>query len=177
MFLTDVRLAAIASAFIPLLIGYSLFFYFRARKHFEKCDEQEGVLSTYAQENLTGARVVRAFGKERYERDKFEKQNTYYTGLWVRLEKFMAMFWTSSDFIAATQLLFIVVIGTVFCVNGELTAGSLVAFISYNTLMIGPVSELGRIISNLSKAGVSLGRIGEIMNAEEEVYGNDEGAI
>ena len=177
MFLTDVRMAAIATAFIPLLIGYSLFFYFKAGKHFKKCDEEEGVLSTYAQENLTGVRVVRAFGKERYERDKFEKQNTYYTGLWVRLEKFMAMYWASSDLIAALQLLCIVIVGTVFCVNGQMTSGNLVAFISYNTMMIGPVRQLGRIISNLSKAGVSLGRIGEIMNADEEVYGADEGAI
>lgn len=177
MFTTDVRMAAIAASFIPLLIGYSLFFYFKAGKHFKKCDEEEGVLSTCAQENLTGVRVVRAFGRERYERDKFDKQNTYYTGLWVRLEKFMAMYWASSDLIAAVQLLFIVVLGTVFCVRGEMTAGNLVAFISYNTMMIGPVRQLGRIISNLSKAGVSLGRICEVMNADEEVYGADEGEL
>lgn len=177
MFTTDVRMAAIAAAFIPLLIGYSLFFYFKAGKRFKKCDEEEGVLSTYAQENLTGVRVVRAFGRERYERDKFEKQNAYYTGLWVRLEKFMAMFWASSDIIAALQLLCIVVVGTVFCVQGQMTAGALVAFISYNTMMIGPVRQLGRIISNLSKAGVSLGRIGEIMNADEEIYGSNEGVL
>ena len=77
MFITNAKLAAIALAFIPVLIGYSLFFYFKAGKHFKKCDEEEGVLSTYAQENLTGVRVVRAFGRERYERDKFEKQNSY----------------------------------------------------------------------------------------------------
>lgn len=177
MFLTNVKLALIAAAFIPLLLGYSLFFYFKAGKHFKKCDEEEGVLSTYAQENLTGVRVVRAFGKERYERDKFEKQNTYYTGLWVRLEKFMALYWASSDFIAALQLLFIIVLGTVFCVQGDIYKGDLVAFISYNTMMIGPVRQLGRIISNLSKAGVSLGRIGEIMNAEEEDYGENEGVL
>ena len=177
MFLTDVKLALIAAAFIPLLLGYSLFFYFKAGKHFKKCDEEEGVLSTYAQENLTGVRVVRAFGKERYERDKFEKQNTYYTGLWVRLEKFMALYWASSDLIAALQLLFIIVLGTVFCVQGNINKGDLVAFISYNTMMIGPVRQLGRIISNLSKAGVSLGRIGEIMNAEEEDYGENEGTL
>lgn len=171
MFVTDVKLAAIASAFIPLLIGSSLLFHVKARKHFKKCDEQEGVLSTYAQENLTGARVVRAFGKERYERDKFEKQNNYYTGLWVSLEKYMAAFWTGSDLLAALQSLAIIAVGTVFCVNGTLTAGNLVAFISYNTMMIGPVRQLGRIISNMSKAGVALGRIGEIMNADEEEYG------
>lgn len=177
MFITDARLAAVALAFVPLLTGYSLFFYFRAGKRFKKCDEEEGVLSTLAQENLTGVRVVRAFGRERYERDKFEKQNTYYTGLWVRLEKFMALYWASSDLIAALQLMLIVVLGSVFCVRGHLTLGSLVEFIAYNTMMIGPVRQLGRIISNLSKAGVALGRIGEIMNAEEEDYGADDGGL
>ena len=177
MFITDARLAAVALAFVPLLMGYSLFFYFKAGKRFKKCDEEEGVLSTLAQENLTGVRVVRAFGRERYERDKFEKQNTYYTGLWVRLEKFMALYWASSDLIAALQLMLIVVLGSVFCVRGHLTLGSLVEFIAYNTMMIGPVRQLGRIISNLSKAGVALGRIGEIMNAEEEDYGADEGGL
>ncbi len=177
MFITDARLAAVALAFVPLLTGYSLFFYFKAGKRFKKCDEEEGVLSTLAQENLTGVRVVRAFSRERYERDKFEKQNTYYTGLWVRLEKFMALYWASSDLIAALQLMLIVVLGSVFCVRGHLTLGSLVEFIAYNTMMIGPVRQLGRIISNLSKAGVALGRIGEIMNAEEEDYGADEGGL
>ncbi len=177
MFITDARLAAVALAFVPLLTGYSLLFYFKAGKRFKKCDEEEGVLSTLAQENLTGVRVVRAFGRERYERDKFEKQNTYYTGLWVRLEKFMALYWASSDLIAALQLMLIVVLGSVFCVRGHLTLGSLVEFIAYNTMMIGPVRQLGRIISNLSKAGVALGRIGEIMNAEEEDYGADEGGL
>lgn len=177
MFTTDLKLAAIASSFIPLLVGYSLWFFFKARKRFQKCDEEEGVLSTYAQENLTGVRVVRAFGRERYERDKFEKQNTYYTNLWVKLERFMAMYWTTSDLLSALQLLFIVVLGTVFCVRGSMTTGDLVAFVSYNTMMIGPVRQLGRIISNLSKAGVSLGRIAEIVNAQEEAYGEYEGAL
>lgn len=173
MFTINIRLAAIASAFIPALVGYSLFFHIKARKSFKRCDENEGKLSTYAQENLTGVRVVRAFGRELYERDKFDRQNEYYTGLWVRLEKFMAAFWASSDFIAALQLLFIVTLGTLFCVRGDMTAGDLVAFVSYNAMMLGPVRQLGRIISGLSKAGVSLGRIAEIMNAEEENYGGE----
>lgn len=177
MFMTDVELAAIAAAFIPLLIGYSLWFFLSSRKKFKTCDENEGILSTYAQENLTGVRVVRAFGREKYERDKFEKQNNYYTGLWVKLERIMAMYWTTSDLLAALQLLFIVVLGTVFCVRGNLSTGDLVAFISYNAMMIGPVRQLGRIISNLSKAGVALGRIAEIVNAGEETYGADEGTL
>lgn len=164
-------------AFLPALWGYSIGFFLRAHKSFKHCDEQEGVLSTYAQENLTGVRVVRAFGRERYERDKFEKQNTYYTGLWVRVMRHMALYWSLSDFIAAAQLLCIIVVGTLFCIDGNMTAGDLIAFISYNTMMIGPVRMLGRIVSNLSKANVSLGRIAEIMNADEEVYGENEGRL
>lgn len=174
MFIMNVKLAAIAAAFIPVIVGYSVLFYIRAGKSFKKCDEEEGVLSTYAQENFTGVRVVRAFGKERYERDKFEKQNVYYTGLWVRIEKFLAMYWVSSDFLLTLQLMAIIIVGSLFCINGEITAGDLVGFIFYNALLMGPVRMLGRIISNLSKAGVSLGRIAEIMNADEEEYGSAE---
>ena len=171
MFSKNVKLALIASAFIPLIIGYSLIFHLRMKKHFKKCDEEEGVLSTIAQENFTGVRVVRAFGREKYERDRFEKQNTYYTGLWTRTLRFLAVFWSTSDLLATLQGLSIVAVGTVFCVQGSLTTGELIAFIFYNTMLIGPVRQLGRIISNMSKAGVSLGRIGEILNGKEEEYG------
>lgn len=174
MFLKNVNLALIAAAFIPVIIGYSLFFQLRAAKNFKKCDEEEGVLSTIAQENFTGVRVVRAFGRERYERDRFEKQNTYYTGLWTRTLRFLAIYWTSSDCMVTLQGLSIVVVGTVFCVKGSLSTGDLLAFIMYNTMLMGPVRQLGRIISNMSKAGVALGRIGEILNGEEEVYGKIE---
>ena len=171
MFSKNTELALIASAFIILIVGYSVIFHLRMKKHFKKCDEEEGVLSTIAQENFTGVRVVRAFGRERYERDRFEKQNTYYTGLWTRTLRHLAVFWTTSDLLATMQGLSIVVVGTVFCVRGSLTTGELLAFIFYNTMLIGPVRQLGRIISNMSKAGVSLGRIGEILNGEEEQYG------
>lgn len=171
MFLKNAKLAAIASAFIPLILLYSFVFHTRVRKHFKKCDEEEGVLSTIAQENFTGVRVVRAFGRERYERDRFEKQNTYYTGLWTKTLRILATFWTTSDCLASVQGLCIIVAGTVFCVNGSLTTGELIAFVFYNTMLIWPVRQLGRIISNMSKAGVSLGRISEILNGVEEEYG------
>lgn len=171
MFMMDPVLAAIAAAFLPIVVGYSVFFDRKAGKSFKKCDEEEGVLSAYAQENLTGVRIVRAFGREKYERDKFERQNSYYTGLWVRLERFLALYWNSSAFLTALQLMTIVVAGTVFCVRGTLSAGDFIAFISYNTMLIAPVRGLGRIISNLAKARVSLGRLNAIMSAEEEDYG------
>ncbi len=171
MFILNAKLAAIAATFIPVIFIYSLIFQLKAKKHFKKCDEEEGVLSARAQENLSAVRVIRAFGRENYEKDKFNRQNEYYTGLWVRLLRYLSMYWSSSDFLAALQLLFIVAFGTVFAIKGSVSPGELIVFISYNTMLIGPVRELGRIVSNMSKAGVSLERIGEILNSTPEDYG------
>lgn len=174
MFIMNVWLALISLAFVPVILGVSVTVHNKARKHFKKCDEEEGVLSTIAQENFTGVRVVRAFGKEKLERDKFEKQNVYYTGLWINVGKFMTAMWAFNGFAFLVEGLLLLVTGTLFCVNGQLTAGELVAFISYNTMLVAPLRQLGRIISNLSKAGVSINRISEILNAEEEDYGEEQ---
>ncbi|MBQ9511228.1 MAG: ABC transporter ATP-binding protein [Clostridia bacterium] len=168
MFSMNVKMALIACAFMPVVIIFSVIFNMKVEKQFTVCDENEGILSAMAQENLTGVRVVRAFGRERYEREKFNKQNEKYTGLWIRLHRMFALYWSATDLVVAIQVMFIVIIGAIMCVNGEMTAGKYIAFISYNAMLVWPIRQLGRMISEMSKAGVSLGRIDEIMSAEEE---------
>ena len=168
MFSMNVKLTLIASIFVPFVVTYSLVFHRKISTEFEKCDENEGVLSTIAQENLTGVRVVRAFGREEFERERFEKQNVYYTGLWVRLMKLLSYFWGVSDFVGGVQILLMLSLGSVFAVRGELTAGEFIAFLSYNGMLIWPVRQLGRVISEMSKAGVSIDRIRYIMNSPLE---------
>ena len=169
MFSMNVRLALVAVTFMPFIIGYSALFHRKIGKRFEVCDENEGILSAIAQENLTGVRVVRAFGRESYEREKFTKQNEYYTGLWVGLHKTFSIFWSTSDLLSGVWVMCIVIIGAVMCVKGDgMTAGKYIAFISYNAMLMWPIRQLGRMISEMSKTGVSLGRIYQIMSAEEE---------
>lgn len=168
MFSMNVKLAIIAVVFIPIIIAYSLYFHSHIRDAFTKCDENEGVLSTIAQENLTGVRVVRAFGREKFEKDRFEKQNNIYTDAWMHLCKFLALFWGAGDLFSGLQLMVIVIMGAVFCVRGEMTAGEFIAFISYNSMLTWPVRSLGRMISEMSKAGVSVDRLCYIMNSEAE---------
>lgn len=169
MFSMNVKLALVAVAFMPFIIGYSALFHGKIGKRFEVCDENEGILSAIAQENLTGVRVVRAFGRESYEREKFTKQNEYYTGLWVNLHRTFSIFWSTSDLISGIWVMCIVVVGAVMCVRGDgMTAGKYIAFISYNAMLMWPIRQLGRMISEMSKTGVSLGRIYQIMSAEEE---------
>lgn len=165
------RLALLTLLTIPIVVSYSYVFYKRSSRLFTECDESEGVLSSIAQENLTGNRVVKAFGRERYEKDKFEAQNADYTSKWIHLCKLMAVYWGVTDFIAGAQIMLVLIIGTIACLNGSLTPGNLISFISYNTMLIWPVRQLGRMISDMSKAGVAIDRIRYIMNSEEESNG------
>ena len=161
-------LTLVALAPLPLVIGYSLWFYGRVQAGFLECDENEGKLSAMAQENLTGVRVVRAFGRERAEISRFRQQNDHYTSLWERMARVLARFWVSSDVLSGIQIMLVVIFGAVFCVGGSLSEGEYIAFISYNSMLVWPVRQLGRMISELSKAGVSLDRIDYIMNSPLE---------
>ena len=161
-------LTLIAFLPMPLIIAYSMRFHKKIGAGFLDCDENEGKLSAMAQENLTGVRVVRAFGRERYEKDRFEAHNEYYTGLWVKLSKVMSTYWSSADVFSGLQVMLVVVFGAVFCLNGRMIPGEYVAFLSYNQLLVWPIRMLGRMISEMSKAGVSIERIAYIMNSEEE---------
>ena len=162
------KLTLIAILPVPVIVLYSFHFHRRIGEAFLKCDENEGVLSAMAQENLTGVRVVRAFGAERSERDRFFRQNEYYTGLWMELAKPLAQFWSTGDVLSGTQILLIVIFGSLFCIRGEMLPGAYIAFLSYGAIMTWPVRMLGRMISEMSKAGVSIDRIAYIMMAEEE---------
>lgn len=176
MILMNWKLALVPMLMFPIIVIYSVGFHNSIRVHFTNCDEAEGVLSTIAQENLTGVRVVRAFGREEFERERFERQNQEYTGLWVRLTHMMADFWAIGDASSAVQTMLVVIIGALLCVRGEMSEGDFVSFCIYNGMIIGPVRRLGRIISEMSKMGVSVSRIAEVLNApvEEDKPGAQE---
>ncbi len=162
------KLTIIAMIPVPYIILRSVHFHGKIGEAFLACDENEGKLSSIAQENLTGVRVVRSFGRERLERDRFEAQNEYYTGLWMKLAQPLARFWSLGDVFSGLQIMLIVVFGSVLCIRGEMLPGEYIAFLSYGAIMTWPVRMLGRMIAEMSKAGISLDRIAYIMEAEEE---------
>ena len=164
----NLRLSLVAIIMLPIVVTYSVHFHNKIRRGFTDCDENEGVLSTIAQENLTGVRVVKAFGREAWERDRFEKQNIFYTDLWVKLLRTLADFWAVGDFTSCLQVMLVVIFGSVLCVRGEMTSGEFISFALYNHMLIGPMRRMGRLISEMSKMGVSVNRIGQVLEAEPE---------
>lgn len=168
MFSMNVKLTMVALVFIPIIFLYSWGFHAKIRERFTKCDENEGTLSIIAQENLTGIRVVRAFGRENFEKERFERQNNIYTNEWMKLCLVLSLFWGTGDLVSGLQIMLVVVMGAYFCVQGQMTAGEFIAFVSYNTMLVWPVRSLGKTISEMSKAGVSAERIRYILNSQAE---------
>lgn len=161
-------LTLIALIPMPFIVLYSMHFHTKIGEGFKACDEAEGRLSAMAQENLTGVRVVRAFGREKYERDRFENHNNEYTNLWIRMGGVMSRFWSTSDVLSGVQIMLVVVFGVVFCLNDQMQPGEYMAFLAYNGQLVWPIRMLGRMISEMSKAGVAVDRIGYIMDSEVE---------
>ena len=166
----NVKLSLIVLLFVPLVVAYSGIFYRLIARRFTDADEAEGALSTVVQENATGVRVVRAFGREKFEMERFREKNDIFANLWIRLGTLSGLYWGVGDLITGLQVVTIIVLGAVEAVQGTITVGEFIAFASYNTTLVWPIRGLGRILSDMSKAGVSFERVDYIIRASEEAY-------
>jgi len=168
MFSINVRMTLISLAFLPLLT-VSSFVYFRyVRKYFTESDEAEGALSTMLQENLTGMRVVRAFGQQKSEIDKFTSLNGSYRDKTYRLIKLLGIYWGLSDSVGYLQIALSLCMGVLAVYRGTFTLGNVALFTTYVAMLTWPVRQLGRILADMGKAAVSLGRLDEILSAPLE---------
>lgn len=183
MLTLNVKLTLYATVLIPVLFIFSYVFFTKVQKTFKKSDEAEGKLTTVLQENLSGVRVVRAFGREKYEIDKFEEVNQTYKKTTYRLIEILAMFWSSSDLLTLFQSGIVLVVGSQMVISGELTIGTLIAFITYESMLLWPVKQSGRLLSELGKTTVAITRVEEILNEvietdhPEEIEPSIEGEI
>lgn len=169
MFSMNVIMALLVFAFIPLIFLYTTFFYGKISRQFQKADEAEGELMVQVQENLTGVRVVRAFGREHYEMERFDQKNQQFARKWIDLGYTLGVYWGVGDIVSACQLLSVVTAGAYFAAKGTISIGELLIFITYSQTIAWPVRQLGRTLSEMSKTGVSLKRMKEILDAPAEM--------
>jgi ATP-binding cassette subfamily B protein len=168
MLALHVPITLVSFALIGPLVVYG-YVYFRQVSHvFKQVDEAEGLLTGVVQENLTGIRVVRAFARHDHERAKFAGPNALYRDRALRMLRLMSWDWSVSDFVALGKLGLTLLVGVCWVATGELTVGVLFAFLAYLGIMLWPVRMMGRILTDLGKATVALGRIHEILGVERE---------
>ena len=169
----NVRLAFISIIVLPIIVVVSFFFFRKISKIYEAYQEQEAVLSTTLQENLTGVRVVKAFARQEYEIEKFQIINWEKFLRGKSLMTMHSLFWPVSDTICSLQILAGYFIGATMAINGEISVGTYIAYAGLIIWIIFPMRNLGRIIVQLSTGMVSFGRVLEILKQNREAM--DEG--
>jgi ATP-binding cassette subfamily B protein len=162
------KLALVSVAIVPIIVIVSMWFFKRVTKAYESYQEQEAKLSTTLQENLTGVRVVKAFARQGYEMDKFEKDNWEKFLRGRKLMRMHALFWPLSDLLCGFQMLSGFIFAGILAINGEITIGTYPAYVGLVVWLIWPMRNLGRIIVNTSTGLVSYDRLMEIVKQERE---------
>jgi len=164
----NAKLAWFSIMAIPFVLLVSLWFFKKVTERYEKYQEQEAVLSTTLQENLTGVRVVKAFARQEYEKAKFEKDN-WEKFLRGRLLLIMhSLFWPLSDIVLGFQMLAGFVFASTMAINGEITPGTYLAYVGLVVWLIWPIRNLGRLIVQTSTGLVSYTRLMEIAKQVRE---------
>ena len=168
MFSVNVKITLISMIMIPGLFLFAWLFFRWVIKNFRLSDEAEGKMSAVLQENLTGVRVVRAFGQQEYEVEKFEKVSSDFRNKTFKLCNLLAVYWATSDALSMLQSMLTLLSCVYFAIQGEITVGALIIFTSYIWKLLWPIRQLGRILSDAGKSKVALDRIQEILGVPEE---------
>ncbi len=168
------QLALLSIVVVPLVVLTSILFFRQVSKAYEAFQEQDAVLSTTLQENLTGVRVVKAFARQDYEQDKFEADNweKYLRGR--RLLTMHSLFWPASDILCGFQMLGGFFAGALMAIGGTITVGDYLAYAGLVIWLIWPMRNLGRLIVQMSTGMVSFGRVAKVIAEEREPL--EEGA-
>ena len=169
----NVKMTLASMILVPLLFVFAFIFFQKVRVVFKSADEKEGELSTVLQENLSGVRVVRAFARQKYEIGKFDEKNEGYRNESYKLIRLLAAYWAVSDFISMFQISMVVILGTYYAALGKISLGTLLAFTSYIGMLLWPLRQVGRVLTDMGKAMVSIERISEIL--DEKIEDLDEG--
>ena len=166
----NVRMTLYSMILVPPLFVFAMLFFNWVRKYFTISDEAEGKMSAILQENLTGVRVVRAFGRQKFEEDKFYAANDDLHDKSLTLTKLLSVYWSGSDAMSMIQTGITLVAGivTVATYPGELSVGEMTVFVSYISMLLWPIRQLGRILSDMGKCMVSFDRIDQILREKPE---------
>ena len=164
------ELTIYAVMLLPILFIYALLYFKKVSNIFLDSDIKEGELTTCVQESLSGIRVIKAFGTEKVELEKFEKYNNKFRKSIEKLINALAIYWSTSDFICLVQIGIVVIMGIIFTNSGIITPGEFFIFFSFENTLVWPVRIIGRLLTDFGKTLVSSKRINEVLGEQEENY-------
>ena len=166
---TNWQLALVELASIPVIFVLIGYFISKVRPLFGIVQTRIGALNTILQENLAGIRVVRAFAREPHEQKRYLGLNTALMDVNITINKRSSVAFPLTFLTVNVATLLVVLVGGLKVIDGTMTIGTLVAFLSYLVVLIGPVFGIGFLATAISRAGVSAERVFEVLDAKNEV--------
>ena len=164
----SVKITLISMVLVPPLFLFAMWFFKMVHKHFRYSDEAEGRMSAVLQENLSGVRVVRAFGQQQREVEKFDRASADFRHKTKHLYDLLATYWGGGDAMSMAQSMITLLVCVMYASKGEITVGTLIVFTTYVSMLLFPIRQLGRILSDAGKSMVSMERIQDILNQPVE---------
>ncbi len=164
----SVKITLISMILVPALFLFAMWFFNMVHKAFRQSDEAEARMSAVLQENLSGVRVVRAFGQQQREVEKFDGTNADLRKKNRRLNELLAIYWGGGDVLSMTQSMVTLLVCVVYACWGEITVGTLIMFTSLIGMLLFPIRQLGRTLSDAGKSMVSMERIQAILHEPVE---------
>jgi len=158
-------------AFLPLPIVSITIQYFGRKIHerFERIQAMFSEISARAQENFSGARVIRAYVQEEAEIAQFETANLEYVGRSLKLVRLMGMLWPTLETMLGLAIVMVLWLGGRQVLSGSMTLGGFVAFNTYMVQLTWPIIALGWVINLFQRGTASMGRINEIFEEQPEI--------
>ncbi len=164
----NARLTVLSMLMVPVLFVFAYLFFKWVIRAFRASDEAEGRMSAVLQENLTGVRVVRAFGRQAYEIDKFNVKVTDLAQKNFRVNLLLAIYWATGDLLSMTQSMITLLVCLAAVISGEITLGVMVIYTTYIAKLLFPIRQMGRILADAGKSLVALDRISQILREPTE---------
>lgn len=164
----SVKITLLSLCITPLIFLFSMLFFRLVTKSFRAREEAESKMSTVLQENLTGVRVVRAFGQAQSETDKFDQASRGILHKGYVVARMEALYWGISSALGTIQMAIALFVCIFEALAGKISVGDLVVITGYVGMLIWPIRQLGRILTDSSKSMVALERIGEVLRTKPE---------
>ncbi len=158
-------------AFAPMPLASVLVQYFGSRIHdrFERIQASFSDISSQAQENYSGARLVRAFAREESQIGLFERLNRQYIARSLKLVQLMGMLWPTLEFILGISMIITLLAGGHLVIAHRITVGQFVAFNTYMVLLTWPIIAVGWVVNLFQRGTASVKRIDELLRAEPAI--------
>ena len=162
------KLALLSVAVVPITIALSILFFKRISDAYEEYQDQEAVLSTTLQENLSGVRVVKAFARQDFEKNKFDRENWKKFLKGKKLLTMHSLYWPVSDILTGGQMLAGFYLGARMAIQGVISTGTYMAYAGMLIWIIWPIRNMGRLIVQMSSGLVSFERILKVIREKRE---------